>query len=83
LNAFGIAGGACLGLALAVLVEYLDKRLKSEADVRAALNLMVLATVPVLEGPRNPRRWRLVAISIMVLLIGSAGVAAVVWRLWN
>ena len=50
LQALGVAAGIGLGLALAALIEYLDKRLKSEADVKAALNLMVLATVPILEG---------------------------------
>jgi uncharacterized protein involved in exopolysaccharide biosynthesis len=83
LHSLGVLGGVCVGLALAGLVEYLDKRLKSEADVRAALNLMVLATIPVLEGAIKPRRWRTVAISVGVLLVGFAGAAAVAWRLWK
>lgn len=81
LQAVGVAAGLAVGLALAVLVEYLDKRLKSEADVKAALNLIVLATIPVLEGPVQPRRWKLVAISVMAFLVATAGAATVVWRL--
>ncbi len=44
----GLAAGIGFGVALMVLIEYLDKTLKSEADVTAALNLLVLATVPIL-----------------------------------
>ena len=83
LNAIGIAGGAAVGLALAALIEYLDKRLKSEADVKAALNLMVLATVPVLEDPNKPRRWRAAVVSVTVLLVTTLGAAVVAWRLWK
>ena len=44
----GLMAGLGFGLALMGLIEYLDKTLKSEADVTAALNLLVLATVPIL-----------------------------------
>jgi uncharacterized protein involved in exopolysaccharide biosynthesis len=83
LHAIGIAGGLAVGLALAVLIEYLDKRLKSEADVKAALNLMVLATVPVLEDPNKPRRWKVAVVSVTVLLVTTLGAAVVAWRLWK
>jgi uncharacterized protein involved in exopolysaccharide biosynthesis len=83
LHALGLAGGLAIGLGLAVLIEYLDKRLKSEADVKAALNLMVLATVPVLEDIRKPRRWKVAIVSVTVLLVTTLGAAVVAWRLWK
>lgn len=45
------------GLGLAALAEFFDKTLRTEADVRAALNLMVLATVPTLRE-NTASRWR-------------------------
>jgi capsular polysaccharide biosynthesis protein len=79
----GLAIG--LGIALAALIEYLDKTLKSEVDVRAALNLVVLAGIPILPevGRRGERRWKVVAISAAVLLVAAAGTAAVVWKVWR
>ncbi len=79
----GLAVG--LGIALAALMEYLDKTLKSEVDVRAALNLVVLAGIPVLPDVkgRSTRRWKLVAISAAVLLVAAVGTAAVVWKVWK
>ena len=83
LYGLGVAAGVGLGLALATLIEYLDKRLKSESDVKAALNLMVLATVPILEGPGGQRRWKVAVISTAAFLVATAGVAAVAWKLWK
>jgi len=85
LHLMGIAVAAGLGLALAALMEYLDKTLKSEMDVRAALNLVVLAGIPILPDVtrRGDRRWRVVAISAAVLLVAAAGTAAVVWKVWK
>jgi hypothetical protein len=79
----GLAIG--LGIALAGLIEYLDKTLKSEMDVRAALNLVVLAGIPILPDVkrRGDRRWKVVAISATVLLVAAAGTAAVVWKVWR
>ena len=83
LVAVGLAVG--FGIALAALMEYLDKTLKSEMDVRAALNLVVLAGIPILAevDGRSGRRWKLVAISAAVLLMAAAGTAAVVWKVWR
>ena len=85
LQMFGIGLALGLGIALAALVEYLDKTLKSEMDVRAALNLVVLAGIPVLPEvrARGGRRWKMVAISAAVLLVAAAGTAAVVWKVWR
>ena len=84
LNLIGVAVAVGIGLLLAGLVEYLDKTMKSEADVMAALNLLVLATVPVLPNQHGgTRRWRLVAVSAMALLAAMAGMAAVAWKVWR
>jgi polysaccharide chain length determinant protein (PEP-CTERM system associated) len=85
LQSMGLAAGIGFGIALMVLIEYLDKTLKSEADVTAALNLLVLATVPILPeiGSRVARRRKLIAISATVLFTVAAGAAAVAWRAWK
>ena len=84
LNLIGVAAAVAIGLLLAGLVEYLDKTMKTEADVSAALNLLVLATVPVLPSARgDKRRWTLVAVSAMALLAVMAGMAAVAWKVWR
>jgi len=85
LHLVGVGIAVCVGLALAALMEYLDKSLRSEMDVRAALNLVVLAGVPVLQGPgrTSEHRWKVVAFSAAVLLVAAAGTAAVVWRVWR
>jgi polysaccharide chain length determinant protein (PEP-CTERM system associated) len=85
LHAMGLLAGVGFGVALMGLIEYLDKTLKSEADVTAALNLLVLATVPILPevGGRGRRRWKLLAVSATVLLTAAAGAAAVAWRVWK
>jgi polysaccharide chain length determinant protein (PEP-CTERM system associated) len=83
LNSLGVVGGMCLGVALAGLIEYLDKRLKSEADVKAVFNLAVLATIPVLEGAAKPRRLKFAVISITAVLAATLGAAMVAWKLWK
>ena len=71
------------GLGVAALAEFFDKSLRTEADVRAALNLMVLATVPTLRDAGRPRRFgRAVAVSSAVITVLVAG-GAVAWRLWR
>jgi hypothetical protein len=58
------------GLGAAALAEFFDKSLRTEADVRAALNLMVLATVPMMrEATRSRWPWRRAAVA------GAAAVA--------
>jgi len=83
--AIGMVGGLAFGLALAALVEYLDKTLRSEADVTAALNMMVLAVIPVLRGPQEMklRRRRIFALSASLGLVSMITAAAVAWRLWK
>lgn len=70
------------GFGAAALAEFFDKSLRSEADVRAALNLMVLATVPMIRdassSPRRFRRAAAVSTAAFTLLVIGATVA---WRL--
>ena len=71
-----------VGIGLAVTAEYFDRTLRSEADVRAALNLSVLATVPYMRevaasGRRLRRNLAFGAGAITILIVG----AAAAWRL--
>ena len=62
----GLSGGFVLGMAIAFLLEFLDKSLRSEEDVKFYLNLPALALVPVVghadgEASKNGHRmffWR-------------------------
>lgn len=71
-----------LGVACAATAEYFDRSLRSEADVRAALNLMVLATVPYMRDAaasgRRLRRQLAMGLGAVTVLTGCAAVA---WRL--
>ena len=71
-----------IGFGLAAAAEYFDRRLRTEADVRAALNLMVLATVPTMRDAaaasrRLRRRLAFSAAGTAVIVV----CAAVAWRL--
>jgi polysaccharide chain length determinant protein (PEP-CTERM system associated) len=55
INTMGAMGGLALGLALVLLLEYRDRSLRSEADVRAALGLPVLAVIRTLGVPAERR----------------------------
>ena len=72
------------GFGVAALAEFFDKSLRTEADVRAALNLMVLATVPMMPDAHRPRRrfGRALAVSTALLTLLAVG-GAVAWRLWR
>lgn len=77
-----ILSALAIGIGLAASAEYFDRTLRTEADVRAALNLMVLATVPYMRdaGAAAQRFRRRLAFGA-----GAASVigvcAAVAWRL--
>jgi hypothetical protein len=53
--------------------------------VTAALNLLVLATVPILPevGYRAARRRKIIAMSATVLVTVVVGAAALAWRAWK
>ena len=67
-----VLAALAIGVGLASTAEYFDRTLRTESDVRAALNLMVLATVPHMRDPamvtRRARRR---------LAFGAAGTAVI------
>ena len=70
------------GLGAGALAEFFDKTLRTEADVRAALNLIVLATVPMMPDATRSR-WRFgrtaaIGATATTVLVVCATVA---WRL--
>lgn len=71
----GAAAGLGFGLALAALLEYLDRTMRSESDVRAALHVVVLAAIPVIENPSHSRRLVRLA-TVAAAFVAIAGVAA-------
>jgi len=82
LYALGVIAAIAIGLALAAVAEYRDNALRSEEDVKLVLNLLVLATVPILEpAPRADRRRRLLAVSMTAVVL-LAGIGAAVWKLF-
>ena len=82
LYGLAIIGSLLIGAGLVAAAEYFDRSLRTEADVRAALNLMVLATVPSIRDAAAStrqlrRRWAVGAAVTTVLGVG----ATVAWRL--
>src|SRR5262249_23734847 len=73
----GVLGGLLAGVALAVVLEYLDRTMRSEDDVRAALNFPVLATIPLMELARPQSRLKFAALSAAgAMLVAGAAFAA-------
>jgi len=77
-----VLAALAVGIGLATAAEYFDRTLRTEADVRSALNLMVLATVPYMrDTARSTGRLR------RRLALGAAGTAVLAvavtlaWRL--
>lgn len=82
MNVLGVVFALGIAFAIAALVEYEDETLRSEEDVRCALNLPVLATIPMVVPKRSLWAWRrrILALSAATLVVlGVAGAAA--WRL--
>jgi protein tyrosine kinase modulator len=76
-----VGGALAVGLAFATVSEYFDRTLRSEEDVRLALNFLVLATIPNIAAPPRPGRRRLVAAAVAAVTVLLIGAAAVAWRL--
>jgi uncharacterized protein involved in exopolysaccharide biosynthesis len=79
----GILAGIATGLTLAGLLEYFDRTMRTEEDVRAALNLPVLATIPMIRDKSRLRRGRAAASSTStaaLAVLASASVLASVLR---
>jgi polysaccharide chain length determinant protein (PEP-CTERM system associated) len=86
INALGLAAGLGLGLLLLVLGEYRDSSMRTEADVLGAIDLPVLALVPLVTTKDDVRsalrRRRLTSVGAAAALVASA---AVFWflQLWK
>ena len=77
-----ILGAIALGIGFAAAAEYLDRTLRNDADVRAALNLMVLATVPNMRDAAAATRRLRRRLAFGVVGTAVIGVCATVaWRL--
>jgi polysaccharide chain length determinant protein (PEP-CTERM system associated) len=61
LYAISVLAGLAAGLTWATVSEYFDRTLRSEEDVRLALNFLVLATVPNVEPRSTAKRRRQMA----------------------
>lgn len=77
----GIVGALAIGLALATTREYFDRALRSEDDVRLALNLPVLATIPIIHRTKGSRKTWLKPVSLTAGVIALAAAATAAWRL--
>ena len=72
-------GGLGLGSRWPALLEYLDRTMRSEDDVRVALNFPVLATIPLIEVQSRSRRVLVAAVSLASVAL-MAAVAFVAFR---
>lgn len=80
IDAAGALGGLALGVAIAIVLGYLDKRIQVEADLRAVVDLPVFALIPAIVTPLERRRARRrYAAASMALLTVFAVCATVAW----
>lgn len=82
INFLGALAGLALGIGLTILLEYRDRTLKTDDDVRVSLDLPVLALIPEVRTPREVRQEKLmrfvVGFSLTALFLVAVTVAA--WR---
>src|SRR5688572_2617113 len=81
LYVLGMLAALAIGVVLAAAAEYFYRTIRTEADVRAALNLMVLATVPSIRdvAVSASRRGRKLAVAAVITVLALG--ATVAWRL--
>jgi uncharacterized protein involved in exopolysaccharide biosynthesis len=79
LYGLGIVGGIGFGFLLAGLLGYFDRTMRSEADVRAALNIPVLAAIPMIDV-RSRRRRGMTPHDLPGAAAMLAVASAIVWR---
>ena len=82
INFFGALIGLALGVGLAALLEYRDSSLRSDEDVAVALQLPVLAVIPLVHdhADRGKRLGMRFAVSAAALIVYVGVVAAAAWR---
>jgi polysaccharide chain length determinant protein (PEP-CTERM system associated) len=78
----GAATGLLVGLLLIGWLEYRDTTFASEEDVVRALDLRVLALIPLMpsERERRTKRWRIALFGVSALLIAVSGAVVVLWK---
>jgi polysaccharide chain length determinant protein (PEP-CTERM system associated) len=77
LYALGVLAGLFVGMMLAAILQLLDHGMRTEAEVRAALGLPVIAAIPFVPAGRSRPRRALVAASTAAAILGGA--AALAW----
>jgi polysaccharide chain length determinant protein (PEP-CTERM system associated) len=80
LSLLGLLAGLVFGVALAAVVEYRDSSLRNDDDVMTALQLPVLAMIPVVIGTRERSRirQRRLVVAGLALIVAVAGAA--LWK---
>ncbi len=84
IDAAGALAGLGLGIVMAVVLGYLDRRIKVEADLRAVIDVPVFALIPAIVTTRERRkeRWKHAAVS-MALLTVFVVCATVAWLVFR
>ena len=77
----GALGGLALGLGLALLLEYRDRTLRTEADLLGAFSLPVLALVPTMGVQPRKKRRRFLRAAAAAGLVGVCLSLVFAWRL--
>jgi polysaccharide chain length determinant protein (PEP-CTERM system associated) len=84
INVMGAGLGLMLGLGIVALLEYRDTSFKTEDEVKALLQLPVLALIPMMASERErrnrKRRLKLLSLGAAVVVLSSA-VVLVLWKL--
>ena len=79
LYAIGTLGGLGVGLVFAAILGWFDHGLRTEDDLRVALGLPVLATIPLVARGRSSVRGVATVVSLGAAIFACA--AALAWRL--
>ena len=77
----GVLAGLAVGLGLALLLEYLDRSLRSEDDVRVAIGLPVLATVPFIVQGSGAGMRALIALAATSATVAFGAIVYLALRL--
>jgi uncharacterized protein involved in exopolysaccharide biosynthesis len=77
-TAVAATGALGVGLLFAGVLEWFDRGLRTEDDVRVALGLPVLAMIPIATLPKPQRRLRTAVVSLATLMVACA--VALAWR---
>ena len=75
----GSFGSLAVGVGIVILVELLDKSIRSVADLEKRLQLRPIGVIPyvVTSGERRRRRWRLGVLLVLIIAAVSAALALI------